>query len=162
MRALRATACGIFAWLLLDALLCAASEPSLADAAERHDVQAFGALLDKKADANAPQADGMTALHWAVHHGDADLVKRLVAAGADVKAVNRYGVTPLAIACTAGNTAIVELLLEAGADPNSALPGGETALLTASRTGRLGPVQALLARGADVVPCSGCSKPART
>ena len=59
------------------------------------DSDAIRALLEKKADVNAPQADGMTALHWAAHHDDLDAVKRLIAAGADAKAANRYGVTPL-------------------------------------------------------------------
>ena len=127
-----------------------AAESPLADAAEKQDSAAVRALLEQKADVNAPQADGMTALHWAAYHDDADTVKLLLAAGANAKAANRYGVTPLSLACTNGNAAIVELLLDAGADPNAALPGGETALMTASRTGRLGPVEALLARGADV------------
>ena len=136
--------------LLVGASASAAADAPLADAAERQDAAAIRALLEQKADVNAPQADGMTALHWAAYHDDVEAVKLLLAAGADAKAANRYGVTPLSLACTNGNTAIVELLLEAGADPNATLPGGETALMTASRTGRLGPVKALLARGADV------------
>jgi ankyrin repeat protein len=107
-------------------------------------------LLDQNANLNAPQADGMTALHWAVYHDDMELVQRLLTLGADSQTANRYGVTPLSLACTNGNEAIVALLLERGADPNAALPGGETPLMTASRTGRLGPVRLLLARGADV------------
>jgi len=137
--------------LLLASRFTAAGETALlADAAEKHDVTAIRRLFDNKADVNATQPDGMTALHWATYHDDADTVKKLLAAGADPKAANRYGVTPLALACTSGNTAIVEMLLDAGADPRAALPGGETPLMTAARTGRLGPVQALLAHGADV------------
>lgn len=127
-----------------------AAEAPLADAAEGRKSATIDALLAEKASVNAPQADGMTALHWAAWHDDLELARRFLEARADAKAANRYGVTPLALACTNGNTALVELLLESGADPNSALPGGETALMTASRTGRLGPVRALLARGADV------------
>jgi ankyrin repeat protein len=149
MSVVRFAACGLVAWLLVSAAASAA-ELSLADAAEHGDSAAISALVEKKADVNATQADGMTALHWAVHRDDLDTAKRLIAQGANVKATNRYGVTPLAQACTNGNGPIVELLLEAGADPNSSLPGGETALMTASRVGRIGPVQALLARGADV------------
>jgi ankyrin repeat protein len=128
----------------------AGSDAPLADAAENKDSTAIRRLLDRDVDVNAPQADGMTALHWATYHDDLDCVKLLIAAGADAKAASRYGVTPLSLACMNGNTAIVELLLDSGADPNAALPGGETALMTASRTGRTGPVKALLARGADV------------
>lgn len=136
------------ATILAPALL--AAEAPLADATEARNSAVIATLLEQKASVNAPQADGMTALHWAAYHDDLETAKRFVAAGADVKAANRYGVTPLSLACTNGNTDIVELLLASGADVNSALPGGETALMTASRTGRLGPVEALLARKADI------------
>jgi uncharacterized protein len=149
MSATRFAACVWAAWLLLTAVVGAAAELTLADAAEKRDSATIRALLKAKANVNALQADGMTALHWATHYDDLKTVKRLIAAGADAKAASRYDVTPLALACTNGNQKIVELLLKAGADPNSTLPGGETALMTACRTGRLGPVEALLARGAD-------------
>jgi ankyrin repeat protein len=107
-------------------------------------------LVEQKADVNAPQADGMTALHWATYHDDLEAVKLLIEAGANAKAANRYGVTALSLACTNGNKAIVERLLDAGADLKETLPGGETALMTAARTGRPDVVELLLARGADV------------
>jgi ankyrin repeat protein len=127
-----------------------AAETTLADAVESKNTAAVKTLLVESADVNAPQADGMTALHWAAWHDDVETAQRLVAAGANAKAANRYGVTPLALACTNGNAELVELLLTAGADPNATLAGGETALMTAARTGRLGAVQALLAKGANV------------
>ncbi len=99
---------------------------------------------------NAPQADGMTALHWAVYHDDPQMAEQLLRAGASVKAATRYGVTPLSLACTNGGDVLVEMLLKAGADPNLALPGGETPLMTAARTGALGSVKALVSRGASV------------
>jgi ankyrin repeat protein len=138
--------------LLLSAarLIGAGSDSPLADAAEKMDRARIRTLLQQRIDVNAPQIDGMTALHWATYQDDLETVELLVRAGANVKAANRYRVTPLQLACTNGNGAIVELLLKAGADPNSALPGGETALMTAARTGKLGPVKALLSRGADV------------
>ncbi len=85
---------------------------------------------------NAPQVDGMTALHWAAYQDDTETGKLLLDAGANVKAENRYGVTPFSLACQNGNTALVELLLSAGADPNTTLRGGETVLMTAARTGK--------------------------
>lgn len=142
-------ACVCIACLLVIGRRSAAEAP-LADAAESQNSEAMSRLLAQEVDVNAPQADGMTALHWASYHDDLDAVKRTLSAGADAKAVNRYGVTPLSLACINGNGDIVELLLDLGADANAALPGGETALMTASRTGRLGPVKALLARRADV------------
>ena len=147
---LRETCLAIFFLLLATSRIAQAGDASLADAVERSDSRAVEQLLAQKQDVNAPQPDGMTALHWAVQHENVAAVDRLLAAGADVKAANRYGVTPLSIACTVGNAAIVEKLLAAGADANATLPGGETPLMTAARTGRVGPVQALIARGADV------------
>src|SRR5687767_14984401 len=81
----------------------------VADAAEKLDRPAIRALLKQRADVNAPQADGMTALHWAVYHDDGETVGLLVQAGANVKAANRYGVTPLSLACTNGSAPIVTL-----------------------------------------------------
>jgi ankyrin repeat protein len=150
MIAMRFNVCVSFAIWIVAATTRAAAPASVADAAENNDADAVRVLVEEKADVNAPQADGMTALHWATYHDDLNQVKLLIEAGADAAAANRYGVTPLALASTNGNPEIVELLLEAGADPNSALAGGETALMTASRTGHIGPVKALLARGADV------------
>lgn len=124
------------------------ASPSLADAVERRDAAVIRALL-RDSQVNAAQADGMTALHWAVRHSDADTVRSLLVAGANPKAENRYGLTPLALACTNGHADIVRQLLDAGADPNATLRGGETALMTAARTGRAEVVKALLERGAS-------------
>ena len=128
----------------------AGAESRLADAAEKMDRTSIRTLLERRADVNAPQVDGMTALHWAAFRDDLETARLLMAANANVKAENRYGVTPLSLACANGNTALVELLIEAGADPNAALRGGETTLMTAARTGKAGPVKALLSRGAQV------------
>src|SRR4051812_21969760 len=49
----------------------------IADAAEKSDLSAIRTLLKRQADVNAPQADGMTALHWAVYHGDIEAAKML-------------------------------------------------------------------------------------
>ena len=137
--------------LILSAVgLSAAADAPLADAMEKMDRAAVRALLQRRADVNAPQVDGMTALHWAAHQDDLESVEMLVRAGANVKAVNRYGVAPLTLAVTNGDGAMVETLLKAGADPNTTLPGGETALMTAARVGVIASVKALLARGATV------------
>jgi ankyrin repeat protein len=131
--------------------LCTAGPRApLADAAETMNRPRIRALLKQHADVNAPQVDGMTALHWAVYADDLEIANLLVRWGAHVNAENRYGVTPLPLACSNGNVAMVEMLLEAGADSNAALPGGETPLMTAARTGALASVKALLSHGARV------------
>src|SRR5262245_7256972 len=131
-------------------LSSAAAEAPLADAMEKMDRAAVRALLQRRADVNAPQVDGMTALHWAAYQDDLESVELLVRAGANVKATNRYGIAPLMLAVANGNSAMVETVLKAGADPNTTLPGGETALMTAARVGVLASVKALIARGAIV------------
>ena len=130
-------------------VVAGAADAPLADAVQRLDRAEVEGLLEGLVDVNAPQIDGMTALHWAAYHNEVELAATLLAAGADVTALSRYGVTPLSLACTNGNATVVVLLLDAGADPNSTLPGGETVLMTAARTGEVAAVRALLAQGAD-------------
>jgi uncharacterized protein len=135
---------------LLTTSAFSANPSPLADAAEKSDLPAIRTLLKEQTDVNAPQPDGMTALHWAVYHGDLEAVKMLIQHKANVAATNHYGVAPLSLACQKGNGPIAELLLEHGADPNTIQRGGETVLMTAARTGQPGPVKALLKRGAEV------------
>ena len=136
-------------WLLTTSAFSANTSP-LADAAENSDLSALRTLLKTQTDVDAPQPDGMTALHWAVYHGDIEAAKILVQHKANVAATNQYGVPPLSLACQKGNGPMVELLLEHGANPNTTQHGGETVLMTAARTGQPGPVKALLKRGAEV------------
>jgi ankyrin repeat protein len=128
----------------------AAPDVRLANAIERGDRETARALLGERVDVNTAQPDGATALHWATHWNDVELVDLLIQAGARVSAVNELGVPPLSLACTNGSPAIVQRLLGAGADPNASLPSGETVLMTAARTGSVDVIEALLARGADV------------
>src|SRR5256885_544816 len=122
------TGCGIAlclcAFVVQISCAFAGSRAALADAVEKKDLAAIRALIGDS-DVNAAQVDGMTPLHWAVHHDDLAVVKALLAAKANPNATNRYGVTPLSLACTNGNTEIVTLLLDAGADANAPLRGGE-------------------------------------
>lgn len=141
-------------WCLVGALVCTAAsadEAELATLAEQQKFSVVQDLIEQGVNVNEAQADGMSALHWAVYHDATETARRLIEAKADVSVANRYGVTPLILACQNGNGEAVELLLAAGANPNARnVPGNETPLMTASRTGRLQPVQLLLARGAEV------------
>ena len=122
----------------------------IADAAELQDVAGVLRLLSSGADVSAAQADGMTALHWAVWHERPQLARQLLQAGANVNAATMYQERPLAVACEAGNAELVQLLLKAGADHSLPRAGGETPLMTAARTGRESVVEMLLAADADV------------
>ncbi|HKH72386.1 MAG TPA: ankyrin repeat domain-containing protein [Vicinamibacterales bacterium] len=128
----------------------AAGKSDVADAAMRGDKAAVQKLIASKADVNAPQNDGATALHWAVYRGDKEMVGLLVRAGANPKAANREGSTPLWLAGIAGDPSIVAALLEAGADPNEKLPLGRTPLMIAARTGNVEAIKTLLDNGADI------------
>ncbi|HTW64376.1 MAG TPA: ankyrin repeat domain-containing protein [Bryobacteraceae bacterium] len=123
---------------------------SLVDAVKNGDHATALALLKQHVDVNTPEADGTTALAWAVREDDRDMVDRLIKAGAHVKTANRYGVTPLYLACVNGNAPMIEKLLSAGADANSTTSEGETALMTAARSGNAEAAKVLIEHGADV------------
>ena len=125
-------------------------DAGVADAAEDGNREQVRELLKQHADVNAPQPDGMTALHWAARGDDAEMAQLLIGAGAHVKAADRYGMTPLTLAATSGSARMLEILIKAGADPNATLPQGETTLMTAARTGNPEAVKVLLAHGANV------------
>ncbi|HEX5228528.1 MAG TPA: ankyrin repeat domain-containing protein, partial [Bryobacteraceae bacterium] len=114
------------------------------------DQAAVERLIAQHADVNAPQADGSTALHWAVFRSDGPMVELLLRAGANPKAANRDGSTPLWLACINGNAPIIAALIAAGADANEKLALGRTPLMVASRTGNVDAMKVLLDHGADV------------
>jgi ankyrin repeat protein len=129
----------------------AAVKSDVADAAQRGDKGAVRALIQQKADINAPQADGTMALHWAARSNDLEMADILLRAGAKVSATNAAGSTPLQLAAINGSATLLERLIAAGADPNAPLTrSGDTALMMASRTGKLDAVRLLLDRGAKV------------
>ena len=98
---------------LLPGAVFAASD--IADAVMNQDAGAVRALLAKKADVNAPQADGTTALHWAARWNDLETARLLIRAGADAKTANHDGATPMFLASQNGSAAMIEQLLKAGA-----------------------------------------------
>jgi ankyrin repeat protein len=141
----------------LTAILVAVAAPAwgaadlrLADAAADKDRAAVRSLVAAGADVNARQPDGATALHWAAHWDDVELVDLLLRARADTNVMNDFGATPLSLACTNASAAVVERLLAAGANPNAAATSGETPLMRCARTGNVEAVKALLARRAEV------------
>jgi uncharacterized protein len=128
----------------------AAGKSDIADAVMKGDAAALRTLLQQKADVNAPQIDGATALHWAVYRGDLAAADLLIAAGAKIDAANREGFTPLAMASLYGNAPMIEKLLKAGADAKQRLGNGETMVMLGARNGSPQAIKLLVAAGADV------------
>ncbi len=140
--------------LLLLALVvtpASAAGTDVADAAMRGDREAVRAALARKADVNAAQIDGSTALHWAVDRDDVELADLLLRAGARVETATREGVTPLRLAAINGSAPMIDRLLKGGADANARLTStGDTALMMAARTGKVDAIRVLAEAGADV------------
>ena len=139
--------------LFLGATLGAMQSASpLADAAMRGDKDAVKKLIKEGADIGVPQGDGMTALHWAADHGDADMAQQLIYAGANVSAVTRIGLyTPLHLAAKAGNPEVVKALIAGGADVNAkADPSGATPMHMAALAGSADIINLLADAKADV------------
>ena len=122
----------------------------LVDAIKAGDRAAALALLQQKVNVNLAEADGTTALHWAVEQEDFDLVDRLIKAGAKVNAMNDYGATPMSEAALSGNVKIMARLLDAGANVESPNVDGQTALMIVARTSNVEAVRLLLSHGANV------------
>lgn len=137
-------------WLAALLFTGSAYGETVLDAVRTENHAALQALLAKKADVNAAQADGTTALHWAAYHDDVKVAEELLKAGGKVNATTDLGITPLWNAAVNGSAEMTRTLLAAGADPNVAQPSGETVLMAAARTGNPEVVEQLLAKGAKV------------
>ena len=121
----------------------------IADAVMNQNAGCGSRVSCQKADVNAAQPDGTTALHWAARWDDLETAQLLIRAGADARAANHDGATPMFLAAQNGSAAMIELLLKAGADVNApVLSHGETALMMASRSGSVDAVKMLLDHGA--------------
>ena len=145
-----ATAVAAMAALIASVGASVAQASDLAAAVKAGDRATVSALLAEEADPNVAEADGTTALHWAVHNDDPELAGQLVAAGAAVTAANRYGVTPLHLAAVNGSAHMIKLLLDSGAQADETGTEGETVLMTAARTGNVEAATMLLEHGAEV------------
>jgi ankyrin repeat protein len=142
-----------FAGVIALAVLATGAAPAanpLIDAVRNANADAVRRLVQEKADVNAAEGDGTTALHWASYRDDGESAELLLEAGANVNAANDLGATPLWTASLNGSAAMVRRLLQAGANPNAALLLGETPLMVAARSGNPDVVEQLLTRGANV------------
>jgi ankyrin repeat protein len=135
-------------------------------------------LLEKGADIDLPDPDGVSPLHIAIMNANWDLARKLIEAGADVDQWDIFGEAPLFTAVggrsrTDGGRAsidppnettgidVVRLLLERGANPNMQLffrpanvrgatnTRGSTPLIRAANLNDMEVVKLLLEHGAD-------------
>jgi ankyrin repeat protein len=138
---------GALALMLASASIYAASP--VADAAMRGDADAVRTLVRQGADVNAPQGDGMTALHWAALNGDLKISDVLLVAGAGTESLTRNGgYTPLHLASSRGHASVVARLLEGGSKPKAVTATGVQAIHLAAQAGSADAVRFLIDRGA--------------
>src|SRR5579864_5273170 len=143
------TLIGGFCMALL--LGAASSDLRVPEAAQQGDGQAIRSLLQEKADVNAAQGDGMTALHWAAFKDDLETAQVLLQAGANVKATTRIGaLTPLIMASKNGDAPMIAALIKAGAEVNTATTDGMTPLMAVAVSGNVEAAKVLLDHGANV------------
>ncbi len=143
---------------------------TLIEAVKKVDLGQVRELLNKGADVNAKDKDGIitrkghsnewikrtqgwTPLMLAANEDQAKIAKLLIENGADVNTESPRDETALTSASYSGSAGIVKLLLEKGAEVNrvaSLRYGGGTALMKAVSQGSLEVAQLLLEHGADI------------
>lgn len=116
----------------------------IANRGEKSDVIHF--LLDRGAQADLGDSEGITALFEACHTRRVENVRILLERGANVNATDSSGRTALSRMCR-NDTSLATLLLKHGADPNIQDMDGNTTL---HKTSRAKVVDLLLQHGADV------------
>ena len=84
---------------------------SVMNAAREGNADALQALPLADIDLDAPDADGLTALHHAAANGHIRVVALLVGHGASIQAATHSGFTPLLLAASRGRRAVVECLI---------------------------------------------------
>jgi ankyrin repeat protein len=123
----------------------------VADAAMRGDTAAVRSLIRQRVDVNVAQGDGMTALHWAAQHGDANEVRLLVGAGAKVESKTRNGAyTPMHLAAKNGNAAAVRALIKANANASAMTATGAFPIHFAAGIGDTATIDALIDAKASI------------
>ena len=86
-------------------------------------------LLEKGAQMNAKESDGMTPLHYACHRDHIEIVRLWCDRGSNIEAINIKGGTPLYYAALNGHLSVVKELVEKrNAKINVRVNNGATAL----------------------------------
>ena len=108
--------------------------------------------LQRGADANAADANGVPALALALALGNMEIFKLLLSHGADVSAAANATNTngEPALVCALSNMEIFKLLLEHGANVNATDETGKTVLMRTVAMKNMEAVRLLLEKGADI------------
>jgi len=125
------------------------SDSPLYVAAMADNIQLVSELLDKGANPNIPNNDGMTPLYIAAMEGHTQTVVELLNKKADPNISNNNGRIPLLESAWGGHTQIASELLKHGADPDVQDSDGKTPLFAAARHGHTQTVTELLAHKAN-------------
>lgn len=150
-----AVAAGTANWPLLRFLVDHGARPDAALPAAAgiadDDPEGVRILLKHKANINAVDALGRSALLQAAREDHADVARLLLEAGADASLADRYGTTPLMEAARAGATEVVNLLAAQHPDVHAVDQHGRSALILACQSPRVNAecLRALLALGAE-------------
>jgi len=107
-------------------------------------------LLWAKADVNARDRSGQTALMMLDEDVTTDMVWDLLNAGAKVNLRDTDGDTALSEIATVNNTEVLKTLLDAGAKVNAVNNQGQSALMKAAAEGLVSNIRVLVQAGADI------------
>ena len=107
-------------------------------------------LLWAKADVNARDRSGQTALMMLDGDVTTDMVWDLLNAGAKVNLRDTDGDTALSEIATVNNTEVLKTLLDAGAKVNAVNNQGQSALMKAAAEGLVSNIRVLVQAGADI------------
>ncbi|OWT56835.1 ankyrin repeat domain-containing protein [Candidimonas nitroreducens] len=119
-------------------------------AAEHNDVQTLERLLSERAEIEARDASGSTALLAATRANAVDAARTLINAGGDVNAKDRINDSAYLYAGARGHLDILKMTLSHNADLQSTNRYGGTALIPAAERGHVETVQTLIEAGVAV------------
>ncbi len=125
-------------------------ETQLLEAATEGNVGRMQRLLDKGADVNTTDSDGLTPMMRAVWYENAEAVRFLLNAGADFNQKDAFGQTALVYGVENGDEKIVRVLLDTGANPNDTNEKGNPLLIAALSNQSTEVAIALIDAGANV------------
>ncbi|MCC6471744.1 MAG: ankyrin repeat domain-containing protein [Alphaproteobacteria bacterium] len=124
--------------------------PPIVAAAEKGDLGELKRRIDARADIEARDGTGRTALLAATHGNHIEAARLLIAAGADVNAKDQRQDSAYLYAGAEGHLAILRLTLKAGADLKSTNRYGGTALIPAAHHGHVEVVREMLKTKVDI------------